>query len=53
MVGVNPGEGVLFEIDEEKIDLSIVRDDTIIDEVLGIYLKEIEGSEDDNSEENK
>ena len=52
MVGVNPGEGVLFEIDEEKVDLSIVRDDKIIDEVLEIYLKEIEDSEDD-SEENK
>lgn len=52
MVGVNPGEGVLFEIDEEKVDLSIVRDDAIIDEVLEIYLKEIEDSEDD-SDENK
>ena len=52
MVGVNPGEGVLFEIDEEKCDLSIVKDDSIIDEVLEIYLKEIEESEDD-SDENK
>ena len=51
MVGVNPGEGVLFEIDEEKVDLSIVRDDSIIDEVLEIYLKEIEGSENGDSEE--
>ena len=52
MVGVNPGEGVLFEIDEENIDLSIVRDDAIIDEVLEIYLKEIEDSEDEESDKN-
>ena len=47
MVGVNPGEGVLFEIDEQKQDLSIVRDDEIIDAVLQIYLKEIEENSDD------
>lgn len=52
MVGVNPGEGVLFEIDEEKYDLSIVRDDSIIDEVLEIYLKEIEDSDDEEPQEN-
>ena len=46
MQGVEEGEGVLFEVDEEKGDLDIVRDDKIIDEVLTIYQKLIEeGSE--------
>ena len=42
MEGVNEGEGVLFEIDEEGKDLQIVRDDSIIDEVLTVYQKLIE-----------
>ena len=42
MQGVNEGEGVLFEIDEENGDLSVVNDDSIIDEVLTIYQKLIE-----------
>ncbi len=45
MQGVNEGEGVLFEIDEEKGDLDIVRDDKIIDEVLTVYQKLIEEGE--------
>jgi len=42
MQGVNEGEGVLFEIDEENGDLSVVNDDAIIDEVLTIYQKLVE-----------
>ena len=45
MEGVNEGEGVLFEIDEENNDLSIVKDDDIIDEVLTIYQKLLDESE--------
>jgi len=47
MQGVNEGEGVLFELDEEKHDLSVVNDDKIIDEVLTIYQKLIEDGEDE------
>lgn len=39
MENVGEGEGVLFEIDEENKDLSIVRDEKIIDKVLTIYEK--------------
>lgn len=42
MQGVAEGEGVLFELDEESGDLSVVNDDKIIDEVLTIYQKLIE-----------
>lgn len=42
MQGVAEGEGVLFEIDEERGDLSVVNDDKIIDEVLTIYQKLVE-----------
>ena len=45
MEGVNDGEGVLFELDEERGDLDIVRDDKIIDEVLTIYQKLLEESD--------
>jgi len=45
MQGVEEGEGVLFELDEETRDLEIVRDDKIIDEVLSIYQKLIEEGE--------
>ncbi len=42
MQGVAEGEGVLFEIDEEAGDLTVVNDDKIIDEVLTVYQKLIE-----------
>ena len=45
MEGVNEGEGVLFEIDEENKDLQIVREDAIIDEVLTIYQKLLDEGE--------
>ena len=48
MQGVEEGEGVLFELDEEKRDVEVVRDDSIIDEVLSIYQKLIEDGEDEN-----
>ena len=47
MQGVNEGEGVLFEIDEENKDLQIVKDDSIIDEVLTVYQKLISEGEDE------
>ena len=47
MQGVNEGEGVLFEIDEEANDLSIVRDEAVIDEVLAVYEKLIQEGEDE------
>ncbi len=37
MVGVNEGEGVLFEIDEDNQDLLVVNDEETIDKVLEIY----------------
>ena len=37
MQGVAEGEGVLFEINEEENDLSIVRDEKVIDKVLKVY----------------
>ena len=46
MQGVNEGEGVLFVVDEEKMDVSIERDDAIIDEVLKVYQELIEGGSD-------
>ena len=48
MQGVNEGEGVLFTVDEERGDISICRDDAIIDAVLTIYQKLIEESDDEN-----
>ena len=50
MQGVNAGEGVLFVVDEEKMDVSIERDDAIIDAVLKVYQDLIDAGED---EENK
>ncbi len=47
MQGVQEGEGVLFEIDEENSDLTVVNDEKIIDKVLTIYQKMLE--EDDNN----
>ena len=47
MQGVNEGEGVLFELDEEKRDVEVVNDDSIIDEVLTIYQKLIEDGEEE------
>ena len=47
MQGVEEGEGVLFELDEEKRDVEVVHDDSIIDEVLSIYQKLIEDGEDE------
>lgn len=46
MQGVNEGEGVLFVVDEQKMDVSIERDDAIIDEVLKVYQELIEGGSD-------
>ena len=46
MQGVNEGEGVLFVVDEEKMDVSIERDDAIIDEVLKVYQELVEGGSD-------
>ena len=37
MQGVNPGEGVIFVIDEEVRDIEIERDQDTIDEILTIY----------------
>lgn len=37
MQGVNEGEGVLFELDEENQSLEVVNDEKIIDEVLELY----------------
>lgn len=43
MVGVNEGEGVLFEIDEEKQEIQVINDQEIIDKVIKIYEKMKEG----------
>lgn len=48
MQGVNEGEGVLFEIDEDKQTLDVVNDTKIIDEVLEIYQALIEQGEGEN-----
>lgn len=47
MQGVEAGEGVLFAIDEENADLSVVNDNAIIDEVLTIYQTLIEEGDED------
>lgn len=47
MVGVNPGEGVLFEINEKTFEMTIVNDVEIIDDVLQIYMEEIQKEEND------
>lgn len=47
MQGVNEGEGVLFELDEENQSLEVVNDEKIIDEVLELYQALIEGSDKD------
>ncbi|MBE7076775.1 MAG: DUF1292 domain-containing protein [Clostridiales bacterium] len=39
MQGVEEGEGVLFELDEEKGDLIVINDEKIIDKVIAIYEK--------------
>lgn len=43
MVGVSEGEGVLFEIDEEKQEIQVVNDEETIDKVIKIYEKMKEG----------
>lgn len=51
MQGVNEGEGVCFEIDEDKMDVNIVNDEDIIDEVLTVYQSLIgEGEGEDERE---
>lgn len=47
MQGVEEGEGVLFEIDEQANDLSVVNDAKIIDQVLEKYQKLVEEGEDE------
>lgn len=48
MQGVNEGEGVLFELDEENQSLEVVNDEKIIDEVLELYQALIDESDKDN-----
>lgn len=48
MQGVNEGEGVLFEVDEEKQSLEVVNDEKIIDEVLELYQALIEEGDKDS-----
>lgn len=43
MQGVQEGEGVLFEIDEENQNIQVVNDEEIIDKVIKIYEKMKEG----------
>lgn len=47
MQGVNDGEGVLFEVDEEKQSLEVVNNEKIIDEVLELYQALIEEGDKD------
>ena len=47
MQGVNEGEGVLFELDEENQSLEVVNDEKIIDEVLEVYQALIDESDKD------
>ena len=46
MQGVNEGEGVLFEVDEQKQSLEVVNDQQIIDEVLEVYQALLDEGED-------
>lgn len=48
MQGVNEGEGVLFELDEENQSLEVVNDEKIIDEVLELYQALIDESDKDS-----
>ena len=47
MQGVNEGEGVLFEIDEQKQSLEVVSDQQIIDDVLEVYQALLDQGEDE------
>ena len=51
MEGVNPGEGVLFIIDEFKSTIDIEKNQDIIDEVLSVYRTLIEGGDDEEGED--
>lgn len=46
MQGVNEGEGVLFEVNEQKQSLEVVNDQQIIDEVLEVYQALLDEGED-------
>lgn len=46
MQGVNEGEGVLFEVDEQKQSLEVVSDQSIIDDVLEVYQALLDEGED-------
>lgn len=46
MQGVNEGEGVLFEVDEQKQSLEVVNDQQIINEVLEVYQALLDEGED-------
>ena len=50
MQNVEEGEGVLFEVDEDAREITVVNDEKIIDEVLTVYEKLIG---EDNGENNK
>lgn len=52
MQGVNEGEGVLFELDEENQSLEVVNDEKIIDEVLELYQALIDDNNDNGSKNN-
>ena len=45
MQNVEEGEGVLFELDEEKQEIKVVNDEKIIDKVLEIYEKLLKDNE--------
>ena len=47
MQGVNEGEGVLFEIDEQKQSLEVVSDQQIIDDDLEVYQALLDQGEDE------
>ena len=47
MQGVNEGEGVLFEVDEQKQSLEVVSDQQIIDDVLEVYQTLLDQGEDE------
>lgn len=50
MEGVNPGEGVLFVVDEFKTTIDIEKDESIIDEVLSIYKTLLDEGEGEDEE---
>ena len=53
MQGVNEGEAVVFEINETTQDISIVRDEDVIDKICKIYEECKKEEDDDESGENK